>query len=358
MYSQKETFQEYRISRALPNIRFGLLMSALMYSAFSLLDPVLLPDKSNQLLIVRLGIILPTLIAVYLLTYHKRIHSYFTLAASFTIFISSAGLYLIILMGGETFIRYYFPPAAIVLIFGVVLSRLHPLATLLVGIASFFMFLHLYIWGIPQSTLTVTSDLSFYFVSVVLSVYIAYDMYTVDITRYRDLNRMQNEILTDSLTGCYNRKYLFDHGKKDFSLARRSKFDLSVLMIDLDHFKQINDNHGHQAGDKVLIQFAQRIEQSIRPGDRFGRYGGEEFMVILNNQTMEQAIALAERLRLAICAQQFSIGDQKIPVTISIGACHMNEAFDHFAEVVSKSDEALYKAKQNGRNRVASCIQT
>jgi two-component system cell cycle response regulator len=129
---------------------------------------------------------------------------------------------------------------------------------------------------------------------------------------------------------------------------------LSVMMLDIDHFKPINDTHGHQAGDEVLQELADRLRHNIRPMDVACRPGGEEFLVILPETPGELAFAAAERVRKAIAADVFSVlGDtQKISVTVSAGVSSLLGPEDTMAELLARADSALYQAKAAGRNRV------
>lgn len=165
------------------------------------------------------------------------------------------------------------------------------------------------------------------------------------------LNEQQQELmkvaLTDHLTGLYNRHSLYDVGPRYLSNAKRYEKQLSLLLIDLDHFKQINDTHGHSVGDYVLKAVAEVIQSSCRSGDIAARFGGEEFVLILNNCDEEDALRKAEDLRMVIG----TLNPEGIPVTTSIGVAHYNES-DEFGELFDKADQAVYEAKDNGRDRV------
>ena len=161
--------------------------------------------------------------------------------------------------------------------------------------------------------------------------------------------------VTDSLTGLHNRRYALYH--LDRMLAQTNTHDVALMMLDIDHFKRINDEYGHWAGDRVLIQVAQRLQNHVRDVDLLARIGGEEFLVALPNTTQTEALECAERLRQAIGEHFFHISD-KIPhlqVTLSVGlAVSADEhPFETAQSLLDRADRALYVAKSEGRDQVA-----
>jgi two-component system cell cycle response regulator len=172
--------------------------------------------------------------------------------------------------------------------------------------------------------------------------------------RLRDNVQMSIEMaITDALTGLYNRRYMESHvGTLVEQAATRGK-PLTVLVLDIDYFKAINDSHGHDAGDDVLREFAIRIRKSIRGIDLACRYGGEEFVVVMPETDMAVATVVAERLRRRIASEPFPIQEaaRSIEVTISIGIAGLGPR-DTAASVIKRADQALYRAKRDGRNRV------
>jgi diguanylate cyclase (GGDEF)-like protein len=153
----------------------------------------------------------------------------------------------------------------------------------------------------------------------------------------------------DALTGLWNRRYFDQRFEAEISLARRGKRPLAVLMIDLDHFKSVNDNHGHPAGDEALRRIAQLLAASVRTEDVVCRYGGEEFAIIAPGIS-RGAADLSERLRAEVEHQQLAIGGKILPITVSIGwAASINEPG---GALLQAADAALGRAKTAGRNRV------
>jgi two-component system cell cycle response regulator len=160
--------------------------------------------------------------------------------------------------------------------------------------------------------------------------------------------------LTDSLTGLYNRRYLEVHLEKILQKNKISKKSLAVMMIDIDHFKPINDTHGHKAGDEALKIFGQRLKDNLRDFDLVARIGGEEFVVILPDVSERRTHMVAERLRRAIADKSFDVGAQAGPldITTSIGGTVIDFEDHTVHEVLERADKALYKAKEFGRNCV------
>jgi len=157
----------------------------------------------------------------------------------------------------------------------------------------------------------------------------------------------------DGLTRIFNKKYFLDTLRKEFAYCLRHRVPLSVLMFDVDHFKKINDNHGHQAGDYVLARIAQRINETIRTEDVFSRYGGEEFAIMLRESTEEQGYICAERCRRAIDGADFVFGNTPMRVTISLGiASLLDSDYTNPEDLIASADRYLYRAKKAGRNRV------
>ena len=159
--------------------------------------------------------------------------------------------------------------------------------------------------------------------------------------------------IRDSLTGIFNRRYFFELSEKAFKHARRYKRPLSALIFDLDHYKDVNDHFGHLIGDQVLHDMAQRCLAVVRQHDIFGRYGGEEFAVLLPETDLAGALALGERLREVIGNEPFETEDGEVVVTISVGVARMKRTTTSLMQLLSESDKAQYRAKNKGRNTVS-----
>ena len=161
----------------------------------------------------------------------------------------------------------------------------------------------------------------------------------------------QTQALTDELTGIYNRRGLFQEGQFEFQRARRINRPFTVMMFDIDYFKKVNDQYGHAAGDQLLHHFAQHCLKTSRATDLVGRYGGEEFIILLSETNLEAARLIGERLRQFIMNTPFETDAGEITITSSIGIAEAGKQ-DTLETVIERADAALYKAKNLGRNRV------
>jgi diguanylate cyclase (GGDEF)-like protein len=167
----------------------------------------------------------------------------------------------------------------------------------------------------------------------------------------------QNRLLealavTDGLTGLYNRKKLNEVLAEQFARFLRNRRPFSVLMLDLDNFKSINDTYGHAVGDEVLVELAAILKQSVRNIDHVARYGGEEFVVVLVESTPDAALDIAERIRAVVEVPRVIVGDKRISVTVSLGVSSCRKGDDGPEQALTRADHALYEAKRAGRNRV------
>jgi hemerythrin len=173
---------------------------------------------------------------------------------------------------------------------------------------------------------------------------------TLDLTAAN--RKLQELASTDGLTGALNRRVFMEEAGNMLQLARRYDRPLALLMIDADHFKRINDTHGHHAGDKVLVQISRTMQQSLRGTDRIGRIGGEEFAVLLPETDQNQAADLAERLLKNIRAISIQVETaHPIRVTVSIGIANLLPQTANIGALLSQADAALYRAKTSGRDR-------
>ena len=163
---------------------------------------------------------------------------------------------------------------------------------------------------------------------------------------------LETEATRDSLTGLWNRRSVLDLLKRDMARAEREKHTLSAIMIDVDHFKRINDRIGHLAGDEVLTEVTNRVAGTLRSADMLGRIGGEEFLIILYPADEQSAVEVMERARLACSANPIAIDSGEFEISISLGAAVIEDFDDVDLSVVLKAaDHALYRAKEGGRNR-------
>ncbi len=174
--------------------------------------------------------------------------------------------------------------------------------------------------------------------------------------RIETLLQQQNEKLIelssiDTLTGIFNRRILFERLDYELKRVERTKKPLSVIIMDIDHFKQVNDDYGHLVGDQVLTQVARLLQQSVRKTDIVGRYGGEEFLIILPDCSAAEGSKVAEKIRTAV---QDAVFDSDLKVTISGGVAEYKD--QSIEKLVDDADNYLYEAKQKGRNKILPAV--
>jgi two-component system cell cycle response regulator len=160
--------------------------------------------------------------------------------------------------------------------------------------------------------------------------------------------------LIDELTGLHNRRYVFEHLSGLLGRMTAGGGATALMLFDIDHFKQVNDRHGHPAGDEVLRKLAERAVRQVRSVDLVGRVGGEEFVAVMPETSLGEAVAIAERLRVAVADEPFTLqgNSDKVTVTVSVGIAVTGEGSDTLESLLKRADDALYAAKNAGRNRI------
>jgi len=179
------------------------------------------------------------------------------------------------------------------------------------------------------------------------------DQIVIAVEKSASLAVTQREATTDEMTGLYNYRFLVGYLDQQVNVAERASSPLSVLMLDLDHFKEVNDTHGHPAGDRLLRQFASLMIETIRKSDLAARYGGEEFVVVMANTSRADAEVVADKIRAAVEEMSVRLNDgAEVQITVSIGGVTFPEGSKGARNLLDLADRALYAAKRNGRNRV------
>ena len=159
-------------------------------------------------------------------------------------------------------------------------------------------------------------------------------------------------VTTDELTQLYNRRGLFELGQREVERSREMATSLSAILFDIDNFKLVNDRYGHAVGDQVLTVIAERCQRAVRSADTFGRYGGEEFIILLPETSLAVAAQVAERICRCVAEKPIDTQAGPIKVTVSAGVSCMSDTASELDILIDQADNAMYAAKQNGRNRV------
>jgi len=166
------------------------------------------------------------------------------------------------------------------------------------------------------------------------------------------MEQLKELSITDELTSIANRRYFFETASRELARARRVNRPFSIIIFDLDHFKNINDTYGHLIGDDILKEIAQKVVSQLRTLDIYARYGGEEFIICLPETMAHDAVIVAERIRNIVEECKFKDNDHLITVTISLGIASLTDIDEELEMIIKHADEALYQAKQSGRNCV------
>ncbi|WP_228289181.1 GGDEF domain-containing protein [Marinobacter salinisoli] len=216
--------------------------------------------------------------------------------------------------------------------------------------------------GLPMVTAEYHTDFKIRFFSTLFFESIF--CYVLEASRLKARNELvkqadslERAARTDELTGISNRRDMQSRLQTEFSRYQRTGHHFSIALIDLDLFKNINDSAGHDAGDEVLKQFTDLAQSVIRQSDVIARWGGEEFLILLPDTSLLQALALAERLRSEVSSHNFEFRDTPLPVTISAGVCSIAKS-GTLDELLRQADAHLYNAKETGRNRIAPRVRT
>ncbi|MBE0696983.1 MAG: GGDEF domain-containing protein, partial [Anaerolineaceae bacterium] len=187
---------------------------------------------------------------------------------------------------------------------------------------------------------------------VISAMQIFANQFAVALETSRLLIHTEHVSNTDPLTGAFNRRYFLDFAQREYDLYQRHGHEFSIIMIDLDHFKEVNDQYGHLSGDLVLNQVVQRILGELRVTDILARFGGEEFIILLPETGKSQAIQAAERIREVISRSPIQSNANNISVSASLGVAQLNNTIQNLEALIHQSDLALYHAKADGRNCV------
>ncbi|MCE1191306.1 MAG: GGDEF domain-containing protein [Acidovorax sp.] len=204
-----------------------------------------------------------------------------------------------------------------------------------------------FVWP-PGNTILDASALHAFFIATFSVSVLLFSVGAVLMAGDRLRAELEQLATRDSLTNTLTRRYMDEACAAELERSRRSGQPLAFLMMDLDHFKAVNDTHGHQVGDRVLVEFAAKVQRQLRKSDLLGRFGGEEFALVLPNTSREAALQVAERIRAACVPQAGEVG-----CTVSIGLTLGQPENDTLDKLLARADAALYQAKNTGRNRVA-----
>lgn len=230
------------------------------------------------------------------------------------------------------------------------LSAVFIAMSMILCFVSLFFINSYYIYEMNEDAIKVIS-----FLSIISTIGVAtfiYYLYAINLTRkQKELEYLAN---TDTLTNTINRRSLFEIGDREFELASKYNYEFTLIALDIDYFKKINDTYGHHVGDEALVLFTQLVNKSIRKEDVFARHGGEEFTILIRKTTLEIGLSIAEKIRKSIEETPLIVDGHILKMTVSIGVVQYAKEYTDFDEMMIDGDRALYKAKDKGRNQVIS----
>lgn len=370
---EREFAFEYYVG-SIRQLRYGLLVAFVLYGVFGVLDGSIIPNVSLVAWVIRYTLVCPLMLGVVLLTY--RVHSPYMiqfLSAALGL-LAGAGIIVMIILAPPPGNHLYYAGLLLVCTYVYVFVRLRFIVATAISWALVITYEFAAIFIADTPTAIVMSNTFFLFAMNVIGMSACYSLErhlryefihrrTIEDRNTRlnyalfqaDEARQEAETLArvDSLTGLFNRRYFFGVGELEIQRSSLVDSPLSLLMIDIDHFKAVNDRFGHLVGDSVLQIAAERLRAGTRKGDVICRYGGEEFAVMLPETAGPDAEAIAERLREGMESKPFLAGDHSLAVTVSIGICSLAApATESLPVLVEQADGALYRAKEAGRNRV------
>ena len=283
------------------------------------------------------------------------------------VFMTLTALQACIWTASSCLVVIYAPPpfelVNLVIVIGIITAAVLSMATIYKAYMMFFFIMVipqifiLFYYGKHQHIALVVLILIYIPVTLLLSKAI-YNGHLINIQTNKKLQESVEELhklsMIDNLTNIYNRRYFFEVAENLLSIAIREKKKASLLMMDIDFFKKINDTYGHHAGDFVLIGTVQEIEKIMRRSDIFARIGGEEFTILLHDTSIEGAKVIAEKIRSTIESKDFEYNELTIKLTLSIGISEVNQQNTSIENLYKEADKKLYSAKENGRNQIVS----
>ncbi|MCP4134275.1 MAG: GGDEF domain-containing protein [bacterium] len=349
-------YREYYFKNSIKTVRTGLVLAFLLFSFFGILDYWVIPNSKYSVWLIRYAVIVPVLITIYGITYTAFFKKYIQYILFITsLFAGYAIICMIILTGkNDPGFRLYYSGLILVLVWLHTLTRLRFIYATISGIIIIggYEFVILFIRDVPLGEpgyLNFTEFISnnFFLVSAhCIAMAASYRSESYMRRNFTLSHFLKEKAIRDGLTGLLNHTAIINKLNKLLAHNKRYGYPLTVIMFDIDDFKKVNDKYGHQTGDRVIQSIASVIKDSTREVDFSGRYGGEEYMVILPSVELANGLIVAEKIRRSVENLDLSPGPR---VTIS-GGCAEWEDEDTEA-LIEKSDKLLYAAKKKGKNR-------
>lgn len=345
----KERFKARKRRQMVPKLRLGLTAGAVLFVSFLLWDYLVVPASLSQTLPLR-GIFAGAFLVLLGLTYIPALQRFPSVLLQAGVVLGASGVSAI---GAYQNSVHVFSTSALMLVI-VVIAALAP--SLRSAICSFSLMLvtsglFMKLAGTPLVSIVAVG--LFVFSAGVVACLLAAVTERMDLRAFQLEHTLEQMASTDPLTGVRNRRAFFEAGDTELERADRYGFPVSAFVLDIDHFKAVNDTYGHPVGDAVIRAVAQTALRTLRATDVLGRIGGEEFAILSTHTGEDEAQRLAERLREEVASTLVQCGLSRLHVTISVGTATWDGDGESFEELLARADSALYMAKHAGRNRVA-----
>ena len=362
----------YRVS--LIHIRVLMILGALLYASFGILDILVMPEKKFIMWSIRFIVVGPGLISVLLLSFSSIFEQYMQRILAFSYIMAGTGIICMIAIAPPLVSYSYYVGLLLVFIWGYTLIRLFFIWACVAGWVLVIFYEITAILINPTPDIVFISNF-FFFISANIMGMIA--CYAIEFYARRDFfmkqqlemereniikineelkeseERYRELSIIDGLTQLFNSRCFYDQLKMELDRLKRREYPLSLILLDLDNFKKFNDTYGHIEGDHVLVKLGQIIKRCLRKEASAYRYGGEEFTILLPMTTKEEGVIVAERIREEVKKEMFSPALYKhVSLTVSIGlAQHKRQ--ESLKEFVSRVDHLMYQSKNNGKDRVS-----
>lgn len=394
------SFQEENTRASLPHNRAALVIAILFYSAFAILDELIMPGTKSFIWHIRFAVIDPFLIVIFLASYVRFFRRYVNLIMSIAAIVAGTGIIVMIIVAPSGVNYAYYAGLMLVFMWLYTLARISFLWATLTGWLLVALYETAAIWISPTPLVVLSSNNFFFVGSNIMGMIACYSLeryarrnfflaWQIDGSRQLtmkvnlELEKQTKELQTVNesleqeiaarkkaeeelyhasihapLTGLYNRRFIMGQLENKIKEYERTGSDFSVTIIDFDLFKKINDTYGHLAGDFVLKECAKLMLESVRPYDLTGRYGGEEYIIISDHVDLAQAETSIHRMLKNIREHVFEYTGQKLRITFSAGIASSQEIADNLSlnGLIEIADRRLYAAKNRGRNQICSAL--
>ncbi|SDN30886.1 diguanylate cyclase (GGDEF) domain-containing protein [Desulfonauticus submarinus] len=351
----EQAFKQEQIKNYLNYMRFSILIGALIYISFTLLDQIITPDVAYTARLTRIIVISIIFFPIFISTFFKKFHQYIYIFLVIIIISTAASIIFIMYISHSNYAHLHF--AGIILVFFYSYTFSHLLFKF-VNISSIVIWTIYTIYAIGKfntNHVLFLIDTSFLLGSFIASVYAGYSLEQFSRLNFIALKELKEEkdklklaSFIDYLTKLYNRRYMEIRLKEAINLYQREKIPISILFIDLDNFKIINDNYGHDFGDIVLKQIAITMNTVLRDKDIVFRYGGDEFCILLFNTDLNQSLQIGRRILNQLKNIKY-INQHPVTLSFSGGGLTLNPKIKTVNDIIKKADNLLYKAKKQGK---------